>query len=114
MAEKSANTKRVLADMPARIQDQPNRIAAEDWFKSLGINLVDVWFLCADGTWLLQKQVDDEDTIFETIGMPLERVHRTGYALRAYHGRWELTGPARKVRYYDTREAAEMVAIHNG
>ena len=86
---------------------------AEDWVMSLGVTLVPVAFLCADGAWVVEQHVDDELTISETIGMMLDRSRAT-YALRAYHGRWELTRRGHGVRYYDTKEAAEMVAIHNG
>ncbi len=114
MVEGTSYSMRALAATLAKGSQPVSRETTEEWIESLGVKLVDVWFLRADGTWFLEKQVDDEDTIAETIGMTLERVRHAGYALRTYHGRWELTGPARKMRYYDTREAAEMVAIHNG
>lgn len=92
----------------------PNtRPATERWLAGLGVAFTPVSFLCADGAWVIEQHVDDELTIGDTIRMTLDR-SRTSYALRAYHGRWELTHRIRGVRYYDTKEAAEMVAIHNG
>lgn len=94
---------------------QPNhRANAEAWLAELNIPMVDVSFLCADGKWSTEKHVDDPTTIFETIAMSLGK-GGSRYAVVAYQGRWALVGPSSgKIRYFDNREAAEMVALHNG
>lgn len=80
--------------------------------EELKIPMIDVALMKPDGTWSTETHVDDPTTIFETIGMTLERGFK--YAVVAYHGRWALCFRPHKVRYFDTKEAAEMVAIHHG
>jgi hypothetical protein len=88
----------------------------ETWLKNLGVKFVDVWFYHPKaGVWTCEPQVADPLTIEETVNMALTRLKAT-YALRTYEGRWLLIkkfgGVHKHNRYYDTREAAEMVAIH--
>lgn len=94
---------------------QPNhRANAEAWLDELNIPMIDVTFLRTDGSWYVEKHVDDATTIEDTIAMTLRNTTYL-YALRRYHGRWELRGrQVNTVRYYDSKEAAEMVAIHGG
>lgn len=99
--------------MAAALANPSTRVEAEKWLTTLGTQLVSVWFLDKDGVWVDERHVDDSITIDETIDMTLRR---TGwrYSLRlCSNGRWELRGRG-KYRYFDSREAAEMVAVHNG
>jgi hypothetical protein len=85
----------------------------ERWLvEKLGVKFVDVWFF-RDGEFKLEPQVNDP-TVFETVVYQRMGALRASYALHGYHGRWCLLTreQRRAIRYYDTREAAEMVAIH--
>jgi hypothetical protein len=101
----------------AALANPNTRAAAEEWLRELNVPLVDVWFLrVGSSDWIEEKHVNDIATIDETIMMTMNRLG-CFYALHLYQGRWRLVGrrhPSRLYRYYDTREAAEMVAIHNG
>lgn len=93
----------------------------EKWLEGLGTTLIDVLFSSHDGELVIERHVADPETIFETARMTLDRL-RLRSAVVPYQGRWcvytpgwqarETTG--NQYRYYDTREAAEMVLIHNG
>lgn len=110
----NSNNRRAQALTLAGAVTPNTRANAEAWLGSLGIPMIDVTFLRGDGSWQVEKHVDDELTIAETIAMTL-RNSTYLYALRPYHGRWELRGQkVNTVRYYDSKEAAEMVAIHRG
>lgn len=84
--------------------------------------LIDVWFLDA-GHWFDERHTNNPDTLYLTIGMTLDRFDAC-YAL--WNGgapetsqwtllRWKRDnlGTVKLVRYYPTKEAAEMIAIHN-
>lgn len=83
------------------------------WLDRVGVPLKSVWFL-ANGKWIDEEHVDDHDTFLETIAMTFERL-KLNYALWSTPEGWCLlshrTGDCRT---YPSREAAEMVAIHNG
>lgn len=93
---------------------QPNdRANAVAWLEGLNIPMIDVSFLRSDGSWFVETHVDDPSTIFDTIGMALGRSGNR-YAVVLHGGSWVLYSHKHGARYYDTKEAAEMVAIHNG
>lgn len=98
----------------------PNtRSATEAWLGELNVTFVDVWFYDSRmRTWIDERHVDDPATLDATIVMTMGRL-RLSYALHTYHGRWRLLtgwrGDRRgreSFRYFDSREAAEMLAIH--
>ncbi len=88
-----------------------------DWLKALNVRMIDVRLFDDHGLIVTEPHVDDITPIHETARMTLDR-----YAFRAavypYMGRWCLVCPdkplGKRLRYYDTQEAAEMVAIHRG
>lgn len=99
---------------------QAARSQTVDWLEELGTKFVDVTLLARkpSGTEILVEQhVDDLTTLPETIRMSMERL-RADYAIYPYMGRWCLVSQfkerAKMLRYYDSKEAAEMVALHNG
>ncbi len=87
----------------------------EKWLASLGTQFIDVWFLDRNGGLMDERHVADPDTIFETVKLTIERLGCRA-AVLPYMGRWCVYAPAKappkNLRYYDTREAAEMVMIH--
>ena len=89
----------------------------EEWLASLNTKLVDVMFFTQQGEQLDERHVDDSSTLPETVRMTMERLN-LAYAVYPYMGRLCLVTPGKSptklLRYYDTREAAEMVAIHRG
>lgn len=89
----------------------------EKWLASLGTPFVTVWFLDRNGGLMDERHVADPDTIFETVKMTIERLGLRS-AVLPWQGRWCLYTPFGKLleqqRFYDTREAAEMVMIHRG
>lgn len=92
----------------------PNsRPELEKWLGNVGVPLKTVWFL-KRGRWFDERHVDDHDTFLTTITMTFERLGLT-YALWDTPDGWCLlsrrTGDCRT---FPTKEAAEMVAIHNG
>lgn len=89
----------------------------EKWLTTqLKLPLVTVWFE-RRGELIDEKHVNDESTIFETVKMTIERLGLRS-AVLPWQGRWCLYTPFGKLleqqRFYDTREAAEMVMIHRG
>lgn len=88
----------------------------EAWLKSLGITFVDV-FVRYKGEITYEQHVDDPRTLADTVRLSMER--RVGaIAVFPYCGMWAVCAPYtqsdKQTRYYDTKEAAEMIAIHNG
>ena len=83
------------------------------WLETLKVKLVEVTFFAPDGEMFSQQHVEDITTLVETIRMTMERWN-CRYAVHPYMGRWCLVTAPGRLRYYDTREAAEMVAIHRG
>lgn len=92
-------------------------ISQGNWQLELRTKLVEVLFFDAKGETFTEKHVDDSTTLPETARMTMERLVLS-YAVFPYLGRWCLVTPGKSptklFRYYDTREAAEMVAIHRG
>lgn len=93
---------------------------AEEWLTGLGTKFIDEQlFIPKDGRieHSIEHHVDDCSTLPETVRLSMERC-QARYAIYSYMGRWCLItpgkSPTRRIRYYDTREAAEMVAILNG
>lgn len=88
-----------------------------EWLADLNARLINVLFFDEDGRPFEERHVDDVSTLPETVRMTMERLRCT-YAVYPYMGRWCLVAPSKAplklLRYYDTREAAEMVAIHRG
>lgn len=94
------------------------RTDTEKWLEDkLKLPMIQVWFVGHDGRLVDERHVADPDTIFETVKMSIERLGLKSAAL-PYEGRWCVYTPRRappnNLRYFDTREAAEMVVIHNG
>lgn len=96
------------------------RSSTEEWLTDLGTKFIDVRMLIPkDGRieHVIERHVDDCSTLPETVQMSMERT-RARYATYPYMGRWCLVSPHKEptklLRYYDTQEAAEMVAILNG
>jgi len=89
----------------------------DDWLRRR-VKLVDVTFFPRGKEPYTERHVDDVSTLPETVKMSLDR----GLAYAAvypYGGRWCLAWPThpdedKRLRYYDNKEAAEMVAIHRG
>lgn len=94
---------------------QKSRSDQAQWLSDLGVALVQVQ-LFVKGRWIDERHVADITTLEETVSMSLKRLGGN-YAVTPWQGRWALftvpSGPRRmRLRYYDTREAAEMVAMH--
>jgi len=89
---------------------------SQSWLDNmLKSKMVDVWFRGRDGELFSERHVADPTTIFETVEMSIKRFPGKSAAF-PYQGRWCVYTPRggpREFRYYDTREAAEMVLIHN-
>ncbi len=102
-----------LASTPREQLDLRQR--AEAWLESLNVVMIEVWFLCDDKTWQAEKHVNDVATLQETTRMTMERqrcfycVWQVGEECWMLH---RMNPPL--LRTYETREAAEMVAILNG
>ena len=84
----------------------------EQWLKSLGMPMIEIFFIARDGSLVTEHHVHDDTTLPHTIAMSLSR---TGARWAVYpDGQlWALTGSG-QTRHFETREAAEMVAIHSG
>ena len=84
--------------------------------QGLGVKFIVVTFITRDHVLLMEQHVDDPETIELTVRQSMSRM-RWDYAIYPWMGRWVLLsvrrGPSH-VRYYDSKEAAEMVAIHGG
>lgn len=96
------------------------RSSTEEWLTDLGTKFLDVRMLIPSPggvQHVIERHVDDCSTLSETVRMAMER-HKARYAVYPYMGRWCLVSPwkepTKMLRYYDTQEAAEMVAILNG
>lgn len=91
----------------------PNtRSETEKWLEGLGMRFRQVWFLTPNG-WLEESHVDDPETFDTTVDTSRQRL-RARYVLYPYEGKWVLIGGrCGYAKDYPTREAAEMVAIHN-
>lgn len=92
------------------------RTTQVEWLRNLGVKFVGVAIFAEDQI-IYEDHVDDATTLPDTIAMSMEK-RRARAAVYPWMGRWALsmTGAplTKKLRYFDTREAAEMVAIHNG
>lgn len=91
-----------------------------NWAQALNTKFVDVTlYVVKDGavTPAIERHVDDLTTLPETIRMSITQ-RGARYAVYSYMGRWCLVSPhkdlSKRLRYYDTQEAAEMTAIFNG
>lgn len=87
----------------------------ELWLTKLGVKFVDVRFFTKNQITTGQ-QVADPVTLEVTIKMEMDRLGAQ-QAVWPVGNQWALYTPRRqdgKVRLYPSREAAEMVAIHNG
>lgn len=88
----------------------------EDWMQDLGVKLVCVTFVTGEHVLKTEQHVDDLETLEMSVRRSLERMVWS-YAIYPYMGRWVLVSRRRgapSTRYYDSKEAAEMVAIHGG
>lgn len=77
--------------------------------------MVDVWFYI-DGEFLSEPQVNDEVTLHTILTLRCA-AYRCKSAFYRYYGRWALYRPnhpypRKRITYYDTREAVEMMVIH--
>lgn len=91
----------------------PNtRDKTDAWLEQLGMQFVEVFLIRRDGSYTTERHVNDAFTLPEAVAMSMST---TGAVWAVYPDgdRWALTGKG-KTRYYPTREAAEMVAIHRG
>lgn len=89
----------------------------DDWLRGR-VKLVDVTFFPRGEEPYTERHVDDVSTLPETVKMSLDR-GLSYAAVYPFGGRWCLAEPGhpevtKKLRYYDTEEAAHMVAIHRG
>lgn len=82
----------------------------EQFIVNSGVPLRPIFFIDRDGKIIEENHVDDPLTLAETIAMSMGRTNAK-WAVYPDGGRWALTGKG-TTRHYDTREAAEMVAIH--
>lgn len=93
------------------------RTAQESWLEKLGAKFADVQLL-VKGEFVEERHVNDPDTIEDTVVMSLERFKAKCAVWPTNDGNWCVFSPYRaevkRLRYYPTREAAEMVALHNG
>jgi len=89
-----------------------------NWLRNLGLKLIEVTFYPQGDEPFVEEHVDDLSTLPETVRMTMERKSRVDYAVYPYVGQWCLVSPRKRpeklLRYYNTKEAAEMVAIHRG
>lgn len=95
-----------------------NRTPTEQWLEDqLKLPLIQIWMVTREGNLIDERHVADAETLFETVKMSIERFG-TRSAVLPYQGRWCVYTPFRpgvdKMRFYDSREAAEMVMIHGG
>lgn len=91
----------------------PNtRSNTEEWLARMGTKFCDVW-LFVKGCWIDERHVADNETFLATVVMSIERLGAT-YALWSDATEWCLIDRNGSIRRYPNREAAEMVAIHNG
>jgi hypothetical protein len=92
----------------------PNtRTETEKWLESIGTKLIDVLFVLPNKT-MTEAHVADPDMIEVTVRMSLDRFPKPSYAVLPCSKGWALHCSTKPVRHYQTKEAAEMVAIHRG
>lgn len=105
------------AERHASIAKQSSEQSTE-WLSSLGMKFIDVQFFKSDGSIVAEPHVSDLTTLPETVRMKMDRDASITHALYPYGGRWCLVCPGapllKRIRYYDSQEAATMVARHNG
>lgn len=88
----------------------------ESWMQGLAVKFVNVTFVTGEHVLKMEQHVDDPETLEFTIRQSMARM-AWSYAIFPWMGRWVLMSkPGRLIgtRYYDSREAAEMVALHGG
>lgn len=96
------------------------RVTPEDWLGAVPLVELHVWVpprAGREGCWVAARAVKDHEFLDQLVVRAI-RNHRGTHAVHDWHGRWRLVTltPARQncwFRYYDTREAAEMVAMHD-
>lgn len=89
----------------------------EAWLAQCGVKFIPVKIFLNDGTVGEESHVDDLTTICETVKMSMDRVGSRA-SVYPYMGRWAVYMPSKPIlkqlRYFDTEEAAFMVARHHG
>lgn len=88
------------------------------WMERLGTKFVDVTLFPPGKEPVVEQHVDDVSTLPDTVKLAMGRT-KSRFAVYPWGGRWCLAEPGhpeatKKLRYYDTEEAAHMVAIHRG
>jgi hypothetical protein len=84
----------------------------EEFIVRCGVPMIEIFFIDRRGQMTSENHVNDPFTLAETIAMSMDR---TGAHWAVYPDGefWALTGKG-KTRHYQSKEAAEMVAIHRG
>lgn len=86
------------------------------WMDQMMANrMIDVWFRI-DGDFYCEPQVNDPTTLEQVLTLRMA-AYRSKSAFYAYQGRWLLyrpnhPDPLRRITYYDSREAVEMMVMH--
>lgn len=96
----------------SEFDDDEARELGTAWFKSLGVRFHDVWFLI-NHEWQCRQQVADVETFDECVRADWGRT-AARYVVFERDGVWVLWTRGKPERRYPSREAAEMVAMHNG
>lgn len=91
----------------------------EAWLRAVPMVELHIWVPCRGnvaGHWRKDKAVKDVEFLDELVRQAISR-HIGTHAVHEWYGRWRLAAitPMRSTqtyRYFDSREAAEMVAMH--
>ena len=87
----------------------------EAWLESLGSKFVEVHVLIG-GKWLNERHIADPETLATTVSMTLDRLGGRFAVWQDLSGSgWWLFNKVwtQKSKWYVSREAAEMVAMHS-
>ena len=98
-----------MADNLSAIPDEPETETVRWMREQLKLSFVDVWFFGPQGIHE-ERHVDDGSTIRSTVAMSLERGLGRAAVYRIA-GDW-VVHRIGQIKYFDTREAAEMFALH--
>lgn len=99
-----------MADNLSPIPDDPETETVRWMREKLNLPFVDVWFFGPQGVHE-ERHVDDGSTLRETVRMSIERGLGRAAVYREVSGQW-VVQRVHEMKFFDTREAAEMFALH--
>lgn len=82
------------------------------WLQHLGMKMCDVTLVKEGGQFVASAQVDDMVTLPEICRTLMEDDRKVRAVVYPWMGRWALARLGQEIQLFDTRAAAEMVAVH--